>query len=1675
MMRTRMLVLVLTVLFVTAGVVHGATIPLTGGDPRLETTGDGVAGVGFQVEVGLLQTLDVDTKGGSFTRIFIPGFHTSRIEGEPELPMMNRLVSIPVGATPRIEVANVRTRMIDLADYGITDLIMPAQPSLSKSSDPATVPFVYETGSYNQLEVRRELVRLVDQGSLRSMNISRLEISPVAYFPSTGQLEVVESMDVSISFDNADHRANSELIARTYSPFFEHLYDGIAGTLGFHDDYPDRVGDVVTMVIVTPPMFAGQLADFAAWKTERGFHTIMAVTGTPEVGTTAADIQSYLHDLYNNATPDLPAPSFVLFVGDVAQMPTFTLGGDATDRPYCAVDGDLVPDMYYGRFSATNPSELQAQLDKTMVYDQFTMADPSYLENVTLIAGVDSGWAPTHANGQINYGTEHYFNLSHGIFSNTYLYPASAGPVEAEIIQTVNDGVAMINYTAHGNQTSWADPSMGQSDVNGMTNDGKYTLAIGNCCLTSTYDYGECFGETWLRAPNKGAIGYIGGSNSTYWDEDYWWGVGFHPAAEINGAAYPYEDTGLGTYDGIFHEHGEAMTQWYVTNDAYIFAGNLAVMESGSTRIEYYWNIYNLLGDPSLSTYLAPVSNTVDHLETVFIGTPGMTVTADVGSYVGLTQDGVLMGAGTVDEGGTVDLTYLGMLTPGVPMKMVVTAQNRVPYVTDINVIVPATVTITPMVIDVNVPTDITVTVMDAGGTTPQPGIEVWAEGLNYVTTPVVTDAGGVAVINVNAAYGPTLDIVGQDPGETYRLFTEPVTVNAADLTAPDLTVSTDIGLSDAFALNLPGTMTATVAEAGHDLIALMPDGTQIETGDYSLVVTPAQLGEVTGIIAVSGYNLYKEAFTVIEAYGSVAGVVTSGGSPMAGVIVNCLDEFGGTVFSDVTDAGGNYASPEDILVDDYTLVVDFFGYLHFEQAVFVNYGANTFDIDLVAAPSGILMGTVLDADTFEPLQGTVKVYRTDTGDLYTQTTCDVDGNYTTSALPYFDYEIKVRAWHHVPVTITMTINQPETVKNFLLTATNGDLLLIDDGAVAGAKPVKMGGKNGDVYLAEGYVSSNTKSAAQMAIDLEEMGYFVSVESAASVDPATFWDYDLVILSCGDNITTLENTSLKAGLTSFAQAGGHVLLEGGELGYDQYGDTGFATHVMHSDAWNHDSSGDVGVNDPDAYILNNPNHACVPLALTYVGYGDSDAMVPLPDAEMPMNWSTYPEDASVITYDPNPAPEGGQIVFFTFNYLAVDQGRYSLLENAVLWLLTPEFGTSSVSGQAVLMDESDFSGITISATPNGGSVVTGPDGTYSLDGLFAGTYQIRAEKTNWATQVLDVTLSEGENLTDVNFVLTPTSELDVCSTPGLPINDYETVSDVISVAVAGTISDVEVYVNVTHTFQGDLILTLTSPEGIEVVLHDRSGGSTDNIIGWYPTELAPAGDLGAFTGEELFGDWTLSVSDEAGGDQGTFNEWCLHFIYEEGPVSAGVTPFMVEVVTGGMELTWQVDPLGLDGYNVYRRTDDTYLMRLNSSLLPIGSGQLVYIDAGEGLANGVTVYYTYTLVVDGQESGFSEEVEATFKSGLPSVFALYDNYPNPFTPLTNIKFDLPKSGHVRLDIFDVSGRLIRILVDENRTAASHTVVWDGTDNRGGRVASGAYYYRLQTGSYSNTHKMLLLK
>jgi hypothetical protein len=93
----------------------------------------------------------------------------------------------------------------------------------------------------------------------------------------------------------------------------------------------------------------------------------------------------------------------------------------------------------------------------------------------------------------------------------------------------------------------------------------------------------------------------------------------------------------------------------------------------------------------------------------------------------------------------------------------------------------------------------------------------------------------------------------------------------------------------------------------------------------------------------------------------------------------------------------------------------------------------------------------------------------------------------------------------------------------------------------------------------------------------------------------------------------------------------------------------------------------------------------------------------------------------------------------------------------------------------------------------------------------------------------------------------------------------------------------------------------------------------------------------------------------------------------------------------------------------------------------------------------------------------------------PLHTALYQNRPNPFNPATTIRFDLARDGHVELRIYNVSGRLVRTLVDRPMERKRHQVVWDGMDNTGVPVSSGIYFYRLETGDFRDTRKMVVLR
>jgi len=94
---------------------------------------------------------------------------------------------------------------------------------------------------------------------------------------------------------------------------------------------------------------------------------------------------------------------------------------------------------------------------------------------------------------------------------------------------------------------------------------------------------------------------------------------------------------------------------------------------------------------------------------------------------------------------------------------------------------------------------------------------------------------------------------------------------------------------------------------------------------------------------------------------------------------------------------------------------------------------------------------------------------------------------------------------------------------------------------------------------------------------------------------------------------------------------------------------------------------------------------------------------------------------------------------------------------------------------------------------------------------------------------------------------------------------------------------------------------------------------------------------------------------------------------------------------------------------------------------------------------------------------------------IPESFGLHANYPNPFNPITTIGYSLPHRADVELAVYNILGRKVTTLVDEDMPAGYHSVQWDGTDVKGCEVSSGIYFYRIKAGDYAESKKMLLLK
>jgi hypothetical protein len=179
----------------------------------------------------------------------------------------------------------------------------------------------------------------------------------------------------------------------------------------------------------------------------------------------------------------------------------------------------------------------------------------------------------------------------------------------------------------------------------------------------------------------------------------------------------------------------------------------------------------------------------------------------------------------------------------------------------------------------------------------------------------------------------------------------------------------------------------------------------------------------------------------------------------------------------------------------------------------------------------------------------------------------------------------------------------------------------------------------------------------------------------------------------------------------------------------------------------------------------------------------------------------------------------------------------------------------------------------------------------------------------------------------------------------------------------------------------------------------------------------------------------------------------------------------------GILVLWDPNSEGdLHGYNVYRG--------LSGDFEP-GPGNLIaspcdtFTFDGDWRWDSGYYYKVGAVDIHGNESQYAllgpGSVTGDDTPSAPDTYFLSQNQPNPFNPMTTVRFGIAEPTHVTLSIYDTSGRLVRVLIDGRRPANRYETIWDGCDASGRQVASGVYFYKLKAGEFIQSKKMVLLR
>ena len=628
------------------------------------------------VQVPGFYSTSVTTPRGEAVLITLPKAVSTAQAGEPDLPMMG--IPAIIGDHARMDIRVVFAQYKDFEGIEVA----PSKGDFPRTIDPATVAYTYGDCYGQDAFFPASNVGLYEPYIIRDFRGQNMVVYPYMYNPVTKTLRVY--YDMTVEMYKVDDKGENVMEARRSNTIkmdadFKSLYQrhfiNYEASLNRYTPV-DEEGD---LLIICHDSFINAMTDFVNWKKTRGVNT--TIVGTSVAGSTSSALKSYIQNRYN-ANHNL---THVLLVGDVGQIPGYAYTGASGytglgDNPYGQVAGnDIYNDIFIGRFSAQNTSQVATQVQRIITYERDLTTSATWCQNglgVSTSAGSGGHYSEDDYQHIENLRTDLLgfgYSTVYQDYKSVSGYPSST---TTTISNHINSGVGIINYCNHGSQTAWQSHNYTNSHVNALTNDNKLPFVFSVACYNGQYDYsgGDCFGEAWMHATNSnaptGAIGGMFSYISQPWIPPMW-------------AQDEFVDILVESYNNnIKHTFGGA-----AINGLFGIFDNYSTTNASAVGTYQAWILY---GDPTLMLRTkTPETMNVNHTGTLTYGNPYYTVNVGNGNGAVATLTNAnhdILGSATVN-GGTATLSLSGSFLPGDELTLCVFGYNKVTYLGTVSVV----------------------------------------------------------------------------------------------------------------------------------------------------------------------------------------------------------------------------------------------------------------------------------------------------------------------------------------------------------------------------------------------------------------------------------------------------------------------------------------------------------------------------------------------------------------------------------------------------------------------------------------------------------------------------------------------------------------------------------------------------------------------------------------------------------------------------------------------------------------------------------------------------------------------------------------------------------------------------------------------------------------------------